>query len=98
MSYEAALPAARVRGRPSKFTPERVQQIQELVKSGLSCDEIAAFIGVTSGTLKVSCSRLGISLRRPRPTNGKRPAVPSSQSSFATMTKNAPPNCRSRPR
>jgi hypothetical protein len=72
MSYEAALPAARVRGRPSKFTPERVQQIQELVKSGLSCDEIAAFIGVTSGTLKVSCSRLGISLRRPRPTNGNR--------------------------
>src|SRR5262245_49558443 len=72
MSYEAALPAARLRGRPSKFTPERVQQIQELVKSGLSCEEIAAFIGVTSGTLKVSCSRLGISLRRLRPTDGSR--------------------------
>jgi hypothetical protein len=72
MSYEAALPAGRFRGRPSKFTPERVQQIQELVKSGVSCAEIAAFVGVTSGTLKVSCSRLRISLRRPRPIDGNR--------------------------
>jgi hypothetical protein len=72
MSYEATSPAARSRRRPSNFTPERVHQIRELVKSGVGCEEIAAFVGVTSGTLKVSCSRLGISLRRPRPTNGNR--------------------------
>jgi hypothetical protein len=72
MNYECTLPAARSRRRPSKFTPERVQRIRELVKSGVGCEEIAAFVGVTSGTLKVSCSRLGISLRRPRATNGNR--------------------------
>jgi hypothetical protein len=72
MNHECTLPAARSRGRPSKFTPERVHQIQELVKSGVGSEEIAAFVGVTSGTLKVSCSKLGISLRRPGPTNGNR--------------------------
>ena len=70
MGYEAALRAEPFRGRRSKFTPERIQQIRELVKSGISCEEIAAFIGVTSGALKVSCSRLGVSLRRPRAIEG----------------------------
>lgn len=56
--------------RPTKFTPERVQQIKELVARGVSCEEIAAVVGVTVGTLKVTCSRLGISLRRPRPKIG----------------------------
>jgi hypothetical protein len=52
--------------RASKFTPERVQQIKELVARGVSCEEIASLVGVTVGTLKVTCSRLGISLRKPR--------------------------------
>ena len=53
------------RGRPTKFTPERIQQISNLVERGKSRDEIAGIIGVTTGTLQVTCSKLGISLRRP---------------------------------
>ena len=53
------------RGRPTKFTPERIQQISNLVERGKSRDEIAEIIGVTTGTLQVTCSKLGISLRRP---------------------------------
>ena len=53
------------RGRPTKFTPERIQQIRNLVERGMSRDEIAEVIGVTTGTLQVTCSKLGISLRRP---------------------------------
>ena len=53
------------RGRPTKFTPERIQQICNLVERGKSREEIAEIIGVTTGTLQVTCSKLGISLRRP---------------------------------
>jgi Helix-turn-helix domain of resolvase len=53
------------RGRPLKFTPERVEQISNLVERGKSRVEIAEIIGVTTGTLQVTCSKLGISLRRP---------------------------------
>jgi hypothetical protein len=53
------------RGRPLKFTPERMEQISNLVERGRSRDEIAEIIGVTTGTLQVTCSKLGISLRRP---------------------------------
>jgi hypothetical protein len=53
------------RGRPPKSTPERIQQIRNLVERGKSRDEIAEIIGVTTGTLQVTCSKLGISLRRP---------------------------------
>ncbi len=53
------------RGTPPKFTPERIQQIRNLVERGKSRDEIAEIIGVTTGTLQVTCSKLGISLRRP---------------------------------
>jgi hypothetical protein len=56
--------------RPTKFTPDRVQQIKDLVARGTSCEEIATLIGVTVGTLKVTCSRLGISLRKPRSRTG----------------------------
>ena len=54
-----------VRGRQIKFTPERIQQIKNLVERGKSREEIAELIGVTIGSLQVTCSRLGISLRRP---------------------------------
>ena len=61
------------RGGPTKFTPERIQQIRNLVERGKSREEIAELIGVTLGSLQVTCSRLGISLRRPsRSDNGMR--------------------------
>jgi hypothetical protein len=52
-------------GRQIKFTPERIQQIKNLVERGKSREEIAELIGVTVGSLQVTCSRFGISLRRP---------------------------------
>src|SRR5262245_15109138 len=58
------------RGRQIKFTPERIQQIKNLVERGKSREEIAELIGVTVGSLQVTCSRLGISLRRPNFHNG----------------------------
>ena len=53
------------RGRQTKFTPERIQQVKNLVERGRSREEIADLIGVTLGSLQVTCSRLGVSLRRP---------------------------------
>ena len=53
------------RGRQIKFTPERIQQIRNLVERGKGREEIAELIGVTLGSLQVTCSRLGVSLRRP---------------------------------
>jgi hypothetical protein len=53
------------RGRQTKFTPETIRQITNLVERGKSRDEIAEIIGVTPATLQVTCSRLKISLRRP---------------------------------
>jgi hypothetical protein len=58
------------RGKATKFTPERIQQITNLVERGKSRDEIADILGVTVGSLQVTCSRLGISLRRPKIDNG----------------------------
>src|SRR5262245_44151667 len=60
------------RGRPTKFTPERMQQITNLVERGKRRDEIAEIIGVTPGTLQATCSKLGISLRPPRFDTGIR--------------------------
>jgi len=51
-------------GRLVKFTPERVQQIRNLVEQGKSREEIAELIGVAVRSLTVSCSRLAISVRR----------------------------------
>jgi hypothetical protein len=66
--------------RPTKFTPERIQQIKDLVARGVSCEDIAATVGVTVGTLKVTCSKLGISLRRPKWRSGNGPLP------FSTVT------------
>ena len=67
MSYqEASRPEAKAQQRHRKFTLERIQQIKDLVVRGETCEQIAATIGVTVGSLKVTCSRLGISLRRPK--------------------------------
>src|SRR2546421_8497795 len=70
MQTEQLAPQPPVRGRPIKFTPERIQQIRNLVERGKSREEIAELIGVTVGSLQVTCSRLGISLRRPTFKNG----------------------------
>ena len=48
-----------------KFTVERIQQIRNLVERGKTREEIAEIIGVTVGSLQTTCSRLGISLRKP---------------------------------
>jgi hypothetical protein len=58
------------RGRSTKFTPERFQQIRNLVERGESREGIAEILDVTVGSLQVTCSRLGISLRRPKVDNG----------------------------
>lgn len=55
---------------PTKFTPECITQIKSLVQSGKTRTEIAQAIGVPLGSLAVTCSKLGISLRPPAPTNG----------------------------
>ena len=60
------------RGRPTKFTPERLQQIRNLVERGENREQIAEILDVTVGSLQVTCSRLGISLRRPKVDNGVR--------------------------
>ena len=52
------------RGRRIKFTPQVIEKIKEFVAEGISRDEIASRLGVTVGSLQVTCSRLGISLRR----------------------------------
>ena len=58
------------RGRQTRFTPERIQQIKNLVGRGKRREEIAELIGTTVGSLQVTCCRLGISLRRPNFNNG----------------------------
>ena len=58
------------RGRQIKFTPERIHQVRNLVERGKSREEIAELIGVTVGSLQVTCSRLGISLRQVVFNNG----------------------------
>src|SRR5262245_1223078 len=54
------------KNRSTRFTPANIRQIINLVERGRSREEIAEVIGVTVGTLQVTCSKLGISLRRPR--------------------------------
>src|SRR5262245_43429496 len=59
-----------------KFTPQAIEQIKELIAHGKSRDEVANLLGVTVGSLQVTCSRLGISLRRNISRSGlARPAV-----------------------
>src|SRR5262245_27918020 len=106
MNQISQLPTqVRARGRQIKFTPERIQQIKNLVERGKSRDEIAELIGVTVGSLQVTCSRLGVSLRRPtviigdgslRPgepcSNGVSPPSPSAggNSAWLQLTKERP--------
>ena len=61
-----------VSGRRVKFTLEALQKIKDFVAEGMSRDEIANRLGVTVGSLQVTCSKLGISLRRIISPNGSR--------------------------
>jgi hypothetical protein len=63
------------RRRRVKFTPQAIEDIKKFVAQGISRDEIANRLGVTVGSLQVTCSRLGISLRR---SNGSRHSAPGS--------------------
>ena len=52
-------------GRPRmKFTPANIQKIKDWVAQGMRREDIAKSLDVTVGSLQVTCSRLGISLRR----------------------------------
>jgi hypothetical protein len=53
-----------LRGRRVRFTPQVIDEVKSLLAEGISRDEIANQLGVTVGSLQVTCSRLGISLRR----------------------------------
>jgi hypothetical protein len=83
------------RGRPIKFTPERIQQIKNLVERGKSREDIAELVGVTVGSLAVTCSKLGISLRRRMVNNGVSVLRPTKASSLARTSilecREAPP-------
>ena len=61
MSLQEA--ASRVGRRATKFCPANVQKIKDWVAEGISREEIAKSLGATVGSLQVTCSRLGISLR-----------------------------------
>jgi hypothetical protein len=79
-------------GRPTKFTPERIEQIKNLVERGKSRAEIAEMLDVTVESLQVTCSRLGISLRRAVPKNGVALRPPSTEARYEKIsTASRPP-------
>jgi DNA-binding CsgD family transcriptional regulator len=69
MTTPQASPPAKGR-RAVKFTPQAIEKIKEFVAQGISRGEIANRLGVSVGSLQVTCSRLGISLRRIILSNG----------------------------
>lgn len=54
-------------GRAVVFTQAVIGQIAPWVRDGVGAVGIAQRIGCTVGTLRVRCSQLGISLKRPEP-------------------------------
>jgi hypothetical protein len=68
MSLQEA--ASQVGRRATKFCPANVQKIKDWVAEGISREEIAVLLDVPLGSLQVTCSRLGISLRRRHVLNG----------------------------
>ena len=75
MTLTSANPSPKGPGgrRATKFTPEAIEKIKDLVAQGVNRDEIANLLDVTVGSLQVTCSRLGISLRRRSLQNGLAP-------------------------
>jgi hypothetical protein len=102
MSREATKEVARERLPPhdaprrTKFTPENIRQIINLVERGKTKEEIAEIIGVTTGTLQVTCSKLGISLRQPRFNTGTR-MLPRSRPGQKNTVASVGPSSRSMP-
>ena len=65
-----------VKGRqPTKFTPNNIARIKEWVAQGVCRDDIANRLEVTVNSLQVTCSKLGISLRKRSLANGTIPPV-----------------------
>jgi ribosomal protein S18 acetylase RimI-like enzyme len=62
--------APQIGRRATKFSAANVQRIKDFVAQGLSREEIAKSLDVTLGSLQVTCSRLGISLRKRHVLNG----------------------------
>src|SRR5262249_8574174 len=72
----AAMTMTNANRRGRQFTPERLQQIRNLVERGKSREEIAELIGVTVGSLQDTCSRLGIGLTYTGSRGGDVPMPP----------------------
>jgi hypothetical protein len=84
MTMTNASPSAR--GRRVKFTLQVIEQIKGFVAQGVSREEIANRLGVTVGSLQVTCSRLSISLRRIVLSNGDVRGKPAARAtSFANF-------------
>src|SRR5262245_5542482 len=65
-----------VKGRqPTKFTPNNIARIKDWVAQGVCRDDIADRLEVTVNSLQVTCSKLGISLRKRSLANGAFPPV-----------------------
>jgi hypothetical protein len=63
-------------GKPrTTFRDETLALIRRLASEGLTSREIAARIGTTPGSLRVTCARKGIRLRRPQAAQGERQYV-----------------------
>ena len=58
-----------------RFTPGVIDENKNLAERGASREDIATTIGVTTGSLQIACSRLGISLR-PKATTTPTPPPP----------------------
>jgi hypothetical protein len=56
MTMTNASPSAR--GRQTKFTPQAIEKIKELVAQGVSREEIASLLGVTVGSLRAGLKNL----------------------------------------
>jgi hypothetical protein len=85
-----------VNGRPIKFTPERLDQIRNLIERGKTREEIANIIGSTVNSLQVTCSRMGISLRPPKGSSPKPKATPMVVEQFPLTPRLPPSPMRSR--
>ena len=62
--------------RPRIFTPAALDGIKAMVAEGLGKQLIADKVGCTPGSLKVVCSKKGISLRKPRQQKPAEPKPP----------------------
>ena len=62
--------------RAIKFSPANIEKIKSFVVQGVNRNKIAERLGVTVGSLQVTCSRLGISLRKPNDYSRSRMSRP----------------------